>query len=76
MSRVGQQPVTLLPGVEVKVSGSTVSAKGPKGGMALQIPGGLAVKVDGGKVKVDRQNELKFTRSLHGLMRSLIHNMV
>ena len=76
MSRVGKSPIELPKGVTVTVDGNTVKAKGPKGELATEIVGGITVSVDGNIVKVERANETKETRSLHGTMRALVANTV
>ena len=77
MSRIGKMPVTLPAGVEVKVGDeNTVSVKGPKGELQEKIDGRIKVELEDGKINVTRQNDEKTSRSLHGLSRSLINNMV
>ena len=76
MSRVGKRPIAIPDGVTVTVSGDTVSVKGPKGQLSGRLPAEISVAVDGGEVKVARPDERKSTRSLHGLARALVNNMV
>jgi large subunit ribosomal protein L6 len=76
MSRIGKAPITVPKGVEVRQSGSTMEVKGPKGMLAQAIPSGIALQIDGSVVTVKRQNDTKQVRSLHGLIRTLIANMV
>ena len=77
MSRIGRLPVAIPAGVEVKVAdGNVVNVKGPKGTLERALPAELTIKVEDGHVVVTRPNDLKRTKSLHGLTRSLIHNMV
>jgi len=76
VSRVGIKPVQIPDGVTVKVDGAVVSAKGPKGELAIGMPVGISAKVDGKTVVVARLDESQLTRSLHGLNRSLVANML
>ena len=76
MSRIGKQPVVIPTGVSVTVSGPQVSAKGPQGELSLPVPTGMTVNVEEGRVTVGRREETRQARSLHGLTRSLIANMV
>ncbi len=76
MSRIGRKPVNIPAGVEVKVSDGVVTVKGPKGTLTQKIHPNMDVKVEGTEVIVTRPNDEKENRSLHGLTRSLIHNMV
>ncbi len=77
MSRIGKHPVEIPAGVEVKVeAGNKVTVKGPKGTLVKVLPEEMDIKVEGNLVKVERPNDLKKMKSLHGLTRTLIHNMV
>jgi len=76
MSRVGKKPIELPGGVTVAVEGRAVKAKGPLGELEMVVVDGMSVSVDDGTVSVDRQDETRESRSLHGLTRSLIANMV
>ena len=76
MSRIGRAPVTIPAGVEVSVDGRHVVVKGPKGQLEMTAAPGMKVTVEDGAVHVARPNDEKENRSLHGLTRSLIHNMV
>jgi large subunit ribosomal protein L6 len=76
MSRIGKQPVVIPPKVKVEIKGDKVSAEGPKGKLALQIPRRTSAKVDGSNVLVSRQGEDSEARALHGLTRALINNML
>jgi len=62
--------------VEIKVDGSTVTVKGPKGTLTQSFDPNMAVAVEDGQIKVTRPNDAKENRALHGLTRTLIHNMV
>ena len=76
MSRIGRKPITLPAGVEVKVDNGLVTVKGPKGTLSQQINPVISVEVNGNEVLVTRPNDEKESRSLHGLSRTLINNMV
>jgi len=77
MSRIGRLPVAIPAGVEVKIAeGNVVTVKGPKGTLERALPTEMEIKVEDGHVVVTRPNDLKKMKALHGLTRSLIHNMV
>jgi len=77
MSRIGNAPVTIPQGVEVKVDdNNAVLVKGPKGELVQQVDVDLTVKVEDGEVRVERPTNQKRHKSMHGLYRSLINNMV
>ncbi|MCC7232148.1 MAG: 50S ribosomal protein L6 [Bacteroidia bacterium] len=76
MSRIGKLPITIPAKVEVKISGSTISVKGPKGELTRTITGGITVKQDGSTLHVERSGDEKEQRACHGLYRALINNMV
>lgn len=76
MSRIGKKPVVIPAGVTVKVDGNTIEVKGPKGTLSRNFHPTMSVKVEGAEVIVERPSDDKFERSLHGLTRSLIQNMV
>jgi large subunit ribosomal protein L6 len=76
MSRIGRQPVTLAPGVEVKVTNGVITVKGPKGTLSRAVNARVTVTVDGGRVRVERASEAKRDKALHGTTRALIANMV
>ena len=76
MSRIGKLPVALASGVEVKVADGTVRVKGPKGELSTPMLRNLRVEVGDGQVQVHRDGDDKPTRALHGLLRSLLNNMV
>lgn len=76
MSRIGKLPIAIPAGVTVEVKDNVVSVKGPKGEMVQTITGGIAVNVDDAQIIVTRPNDEKASRSLHGLYRALINNMV
>jgi large subunit ribosomal protein L6 len=76
MSRIGRKAIPIPSGVEVAVDGTTVRVKGPKGSLSLSAHPEMTVRVDGSEVTVERPTDHRFHRSLHGLTRSLIANMV
>ncbi len=76
MSRIGRKPVEIPAGVEVNIDGNTVTVKGPKGTLTQAVHPNMDVKVEGNEILVTRPNDNKENRSLHGLTRSLIANMV
>ncbi|MCC2592216.1 50S ribosomal protein L6 [Tessaracoccus sp. OS52] len=77
MSRIGRLPITVPAGVEVKLDGRKVDVKGPKGSLQLTIAEPLTIeKTDSGEIQVSRPNDERESRSLHGLTRTLVNNMV
>ena len=76
MSRIGRAPITVPAGVEVKVDGNHITVKGPKGQLERDIAHGITVELEEGVLHVKRSGDSKMERSLHGLTRTLIHNMV
>lgn len=76
MSRIGKKPVTIPAGVEVKVDGTTVTVKGPKGTLTQEVHPNMTITIEGSELTVTRPNDNKENRALHGLTRSLIANMV
>ena len=76
MSRIGRKHVAIPAGVEVKLDGTLVTVKGPKGTLQQNIHPNMIVKVEGAEVIVERPDDAKENRSLHGLTRTLIANMV
>ena len=76
MSRIGKKAITVPAGVEVIVNDHKVTVKGPKGTLEREIHKNISVTVENNEVKVTRPNDEALNRSLHGLTRTLIHNMV
>ena len=76
MSRIGRLPIAIPQGVDVKLSESSVEVKGPKGLLSMAIPPLVKVSQDDGNVVVNREGEDGRSRSMHGLARALINNMV
>ncbi len=76
MSRIGRKPITIPAGVEVTVDNGLVTVKGPKGTLSQKINPIISVEINGNEINVTRPNDEKEARSLHGLSRTLINNMV
>jgi large subunit ribosomal protein L6 len=76
MSRIGNAPIELPPGVETSVDGNAVIVKGPKGSLSQALDPRISVSVEDGIVTVARENDQREARALHGLTRALIANMV
>ena len=76
MSRIGNKHIDIPAGVEVKVDGQTVTAKGPNGTLSRSFDSRMDIQMEGSVIIVKRANEEKEVKSLHGLTRTLIHNMV
>jgi large subunit ribosomal protein L6 len=76
MSRIGRKPISVPAGVDVKIDGTTVTVKGPKGTLVETFSKDMIIKAEGAEIIVDRPSEDKLHKSLHGLTRTLIANMV
>lgn len=76
MSRIGKAPIPIPKGVEAKIEGACVTVKGPKGSLTRRINQKVGVSIEDGNIIVSRPNDGKEARSLHGLTRTLIANMV
>ncbi|HET7032451.1 MAG TPA: 50S ribosomal protein L6 [Casimicrobiaceae bacterium] len=76
MSRVGKQPIAVPSGVDVTIDGPTVRVKGPKGQLEYAVIGKVIVEREGDNLVVSRENDERQNRSLHGLQRTLIANMI
>jgi large subunit ribosomal protein L6 len=76
MSRIGKQAITVPSGVEVTIDGTAVRVKGPKGQLEHRIVGDIVIERDGDALNVSRADDSRSNRSLHGLQRTLIANMV
>jgi len=76
MSRIGRKPIVIPEGVNVAIDGQTVRAQGPKGNLAQEVPASLSVAVQDNQVVVSRDSDERMVRALHGLMRSLVANMI
>ena len=76
MSRIGRLPIEIPTGVDVTVTGSAVTVKGPKGELALTVASPIEVKIEDGQLLVTRPDDERASRSLHGLTRTLIANQI
>lgn len=76
MSRIGNKPIEIPAGVNVALEGRTVTVRGPKGELSCAVPPAMAVKIEEGVIRVERPSDSKPHRSLHGLSRTLVANMV
>ena len=77
MSRIGRMPISVPAGVDVKIeAGNLVTVKGPKGTLTEQLCPAMNITQEGAELHVSRPDDTKENRSLHGLTRSLLHNMV
>lgn len=76
MSRIGKMPISVPAGVDVKIDNSVVTVKGPKGTLKREFSGSLSIENKDGVISVTRPNDTKMNKSLHGLTRTLIANMV
>jgi large subunit ribosomal protein L6 len=76
MSRIGKRAVAVPSGITANVEGQTVKVKGPKGALSVVLPDDVAVKLDGGQIKVDPRSETKRARSQWGTSRTLVANLI
>ena len=76
MSRIGNKPIAIPAGVDVKINGQEVTVKGPKGTLTKSFRKEISIKVEGNEIFVTRPNDEKLNRALHGLTRTLVANMV
>jgi large subunit ribosomal protein L6 len=76
MSRIGRSPIPVPSGVEVNVDGRRVRVKGPQGQLERELPGEITVRQEDGTLLVERPDDERQNRALHGLVRSLVNNMV
>jgi len=76
MSRIGKAPIAVPSGVDVSITESAVTVKGPKGQLSREIPGGISLRQDGDTLVVERPDDERRSRAMHGLVRSLVNNMV
>jgi large subunit ribosomal protein L6 len=76
MSRIGRTPISLPTGVTVEIADGLVNVTGPRGNLAQPVPEGITVRIDASQVIVERASDSRTHRSLHGLVRTLINNMV
>ena len=76
MSRIGNKPITVPEGVEVTLNENVITVKGPKGTLVKELHKNITVALEGNVINVTRPNDEPFNRSLHGLTRTLINNMI
>src|SRR3954463_5072186 len=76
MSRIGKAPIPIPSGVDVSVGGNEVTVRGPKGSLFRRLPADITVRQDGAQLVVERPDDEREHRALHGLTRSLVNNMV
>ena len=76
MSRIGKAPITVPSGVEVSINGANITVKGPKGSLTRTLVGGITVRQEENTLLVERPDDARESRSLHGLSRALVSNMV
>ena len=76
MSRIGKSPIPVPSGVDVSIAGRHVTVRGPKGTLESDIPGAITVRQDGEQLVVERPDDERQNRAMHGLVRSLVNNMV
>src|SRR5213080_4020568 len=76
MSRVGKAPILIPSGVDVSVAGNEVTVKGPKGSLFRRLPADITGRQDGAQILVERPDDERHHRALHGLTRTLVNNMV
>jgi len=76
MSRIGRLPIAIPAGVDVKIDGSSVTVKGPKGELSLVVASPIEAKIEDGQILVTHPDDERASRSLHGLTRTLISNQI
>lgn len=76
MSRIGKAPITVPGGVDIQISGNSVTVKGPKGQLSRELSELVSISQDGDTLQVERIDDTRAARAMHGLMRSLVANMV
>ena len=76
MSRIGRSPIPIPSGVDVKIDGRHVTVKGPKGELSYDVAGEITVRQEGDELIVERPDDERDNRAMHGLVRSLVNNMV
>ena len=76
MSRIGRFPIPVPSGVDVTITGQDVTVKGPKGTLGRTLPGAITVRQEGDELLVERPDDERENRALHGLSRSLVNNMI
>jgi large subunit ribosomal protein L6 len=76
MSRIGRAPIPVPSGVDITIAGQHVTVKGPKGSLERELPGSITIRQDGDQLVVERPNDERQNRAMHGLGRALVNNMV
>ena len=76
MSRIGNKPITIPDGVEVTLNGDVITVKGPKGTLTREITKPITAKIEEKTIYVSRPDDEPYNKSLHGLVRTLINNMI
>jgi large subunit ribosomal protein L6 len=76
MSRIGKAPITVPGGVDISITGQTIVVKGPKGELSRELSDLVSISADGDTLQVERVDDSREARAMHGLMRSLVANMV
>lgn len=76
MSRIGKKPIEIPENVKIETSNNTVFVEGPKGRLSYKLPEGIFIEIESRRLNVGRKNDSKILKSLHGLARSLIFNMI
>lgn len=76
MSRIGKSPIAVPSGVEITLDARRLTVKGPKGSLERELPGTITVRQEGEQLLVERPDDERDTRAMHGLVRSLVNNMV
>ena len=76
MSRIGKSPIPVPSGVDVSIAERHITVKGPKGTLGRTLPGAISVRQEGDELLVERPDDERENRALHGLVRSLVNNMV
>ena len=76
MSRIGREPISIPSDVQVSIEGRNVGVSGPKGSLDLDLPGEIGVRQEDDKILVERPNDDRKNKALHGLIRSLVNNMI
>jgi large subunit ribosomal protein L6 len=76
MSRIGKSPIPVPSGVDVTIAGRHITVKGPKGTLERDIPGTITIRQEGDELLVERPDDERENRAMHGLVRSLVNNMV
>jgi large subunit ribosomal protein L6 len=76
MSRIGKAPISVPSGVDIQITGNSITVKGPKGQLSRDLSDLVSISADGDVLQVERVDESREARAMHGLMRSLVANMV